>query len=473
MGESSIIEKLPQIIKDGKKEAKEILERPFKETAVEKEEIIPKSSIELSTYKNKCINQFYQGDNLIVIEKLLKKGYKGKIDLIYIDPPFLTKANYKGKIVVKNGEGEETIEHFAYKDIWEDGLASYLEMIYIRLCLMRELLSEKGTIYVHLDYRTVHYVKVLMDEIFHEENFINEVIWAYKSGGVSKRYYSRKHDTILVYSKTRDYIFNSQLEKSYNRGLKPYRFKGVEEFEDQLGWYTLVNLKDVWQIDMIGRTSKERVGYDTQKPEKLLERIILTSSNEDSIVADFFAGSGTTGIVAEKFNRKWIMSDKGALSLITVNKRLTENNSKPYYLYKIDDKFKGESKLLIKSMEISKDKRGKEELHIELDKYCLHIDKIDIKDKYKEKIKGILLKDSTALIDFIGIDINYDGKVPLITYQYYRKDDNLTINSRINIKDDRLRDTKRIFIKCIDVFGFQCSAVYEINNERVVICQEN
>ena len=171
-------------------------------------------------------------------------------------------------------------------------------MMSIRLYLMKELLSSKGTLYVHLDYRIVHYVKILMDYIFGEENFINEIIWSYKSGGVTNKYYSRKHDTILMYSKTEDYIFNPQKEKSYNRGFKPYRFKGVKEYEDKIGWYTLVNLKDVWNINIVGRSSGERVGYGTQKPEELLERIISTSSNKDSIVADFFAGSGTTGVVA-------------------------------------------------------------------------------------------------------------------------------------------------------------------------------
>src|SRR5699024_5476052 len=107
--------------------------------------------------------------------------------------------------------------------------------------------------------------------------------------------------------------FNPQLEKSYNRDFKPYRFKGVKEYEDKIGWYTLVNSKDVWHINMVGRTSKERVNYASQKPEKLLEKIILTSSDENSIVADFFAGSGTTGIVANKLNRRWIMADKGEL----------------------------------------------------------------------------------------------------------------------------------------------------------------
>ena len=106
-----------------------------------------------------------------------------------------------------------------------------------------------------------------------EKNFVNEIIWTYKSGGSSKKHFARKHDTILVYSKTDKYYLSLPKEKSYNRGLKPYRFKGVEEFQDETGWYTMVNMKDVWNIDMVGRTSAERTGYATQKPEALLSSL--------------------------------------------------------------------------------------------------------------------------------------------------------------------------------------------------------
>lgn len=473
MADLSIIEKLPQIIKNGTEEARNILDRPLENLITEKEIIITNSNYREIVYKDKWINQLYRGDNLIVIEKLLKEGYKGKIDLIYIDPPFLTKTNYMGRITVKNGEEKEIIEHFAYRDTWEDGLITYLQTLYTRLYLMRELLSDKGSIYVHLDYRTIHYVKILMDQIFGGENFLNEIIWAYKSGGVSKRYYSRKHDNILVYSKGEDYIFNVQKEKSYNRGFKPYRFKEVEEFEDELGWYTLVNLRDVWHIDMVGRTSKERVGYDTQKPEELLQRIIYSSSNEGSIVVDFFAGSGTTGIVAEKLNRKWIMVDKGALSLNTINKRLIESKSSPYNIFKTKNVFNEPGKLFIKNLAIIENEEGVEELNIELDRYIIDIDEIDVKDKYKDKLKEILLKESLALIDFIGIDINYDGRIPVISWQDYRTNDKLIIDSNIKIMDKNLKDSRKIYIKCIDIFGFEYSTVYEINSERMVICQES
>ena len=167
------------------------------------------------------------------------------------------------------------------------------------------------------------------------------------------------------------------------------------------------------------------------------------------------------------------MSDKGAFSLTTINKRLIENKSSPYYIYKTNKFFTGESKLFIKNVKIIKDKEGKKELYIELDEYQLDIDRINIKDKYKDKVKKILSNDSLSLIDFIGIDMDYDGKTPIISWQYYRMNDKLNIDAKIKIRDKELEGSKKIFIRCIDVFGFQCSNILEINDERVVICQES
>lgn len=264
----------------------------------------------------------------------------GGVDLIYIDPPFDSKADYRTKIELPDGKVEQkptVIEQFAYKDTWKNGTVSYLEMMVSRLILMRELLSETGSIYVHIDWHVGHYLKVIMDEIFGKENFVNEIIWSYKSGGTSDNYFSRKHDIILFYKKSKNYIFNPLKEKSYNRGLKPYRFNNVKEYEDEIGWYTWVNMKDVWSVDMVGRTSAERVNYATQKPEGLLERLIKASSNENSIVADFFCGSGTTGAVAEKLGRKWIMTDLGKPATMITRKRLIDHESKPFLYQSIGD----------------------------------------------------------------------------------------------------------------------------------------
>lgn len=244
---------------------------------------------------------------------------KGKIQLIYLDPPFFSHANYFDSDNKKNA---------AYTDKWGNNIEHYLIMLEQRLTLIRELLNDEGSIFVHLDGHAVHYVKVLMDKIFGADNFINEIIWQYKSGGASKRHFGRKHDNILFYAKTKSYYFKQQKEKSYNRGLKPYSFKGVKEYKDEIGWYTLVNMKDVWQIDMVGRTSKERNGYATQKPELLMQRIVSACSRENDICADFFCGSGSFVAVCEKLKRKWIATDIGEIAIEKLKSRIEEIGGK-------------------------------------------------------------------------------------------------------------------------------------------------
>lgn len=275
-------------------------------------------------------NKLIWGDNKYVLSSL-KSGplrdeieANGGIKLIYIDPPFDVGADFSTTIQIGETNFEKAptvLEEIAFRDTWGQGQDSFLAMIYERLFLMKDLLAENGSIYVHCDWRLSGHLRIVLDEIFGNDNFVNEIIWAYKSGGSTDVRFGRKHDSILFYSKSKNYIFNSSKEKSYNRGLKPYRFKGVEEFQDEIGWYTLVNTRDVWNIDMVGRTSSERLNYPTQKPESLLDRIINASSNPGDIVADFFAGSGTTASVAEKLNRKWITSDIGRFSVNIARKR--------------------------------------------------------------------------------------------------------------------------------------------------------
>ena len=260
-------------------------------------------------------NKLYKGDNLAVLLSMIKKGEK--LSLIYIDPPFFTKSD---KDAVLDIDGEKKKSH-AYKDSWQD-MRDYLEILSLRLMLMKDVLEDDGLIFVHVDWHAVHHIRLIMDEIFGPERFVNEIIWQYKSGGSTKTRFARKHDNILLYSKTGKYKFNPQKEKSYNRGLKPYRFKGVEEFQDEVGWYTVVNMKDVWNLDMVGRTSSERTGYATQKPEKLMERIILSGSNEGDKVGDFFCGSGSFGVTAAKLGREFVMCDLGDLAIDITKERL-------------------------------------------------------------------------------------------------------------------------------------------------------
>ena len=258
------------------------------------------------------------GDNKLVMSSLLKK-FAGKINLIYIDPPFFTGADF----TVKTKIGDETvekepsiIEDKAYRDTWAGGMASYLKYMYERLVLMKELLAENGSIYVHLDWHVAHYVKVMMDEIFGYENFRNEIVWHYFMGGKSPNMFGRKHDIILFYTKSDKWTFHQlkykrRLDYIPSLAAKSSSGKEIEDTtgKDEIGWYSIVSMDDVWDLSGVFNMSNEYLAFETQKPEALLKRIILASSNKGDIVADFFCGSGTTGAVAEKLGRRWIMVD--------------------------------------------------------------------------------------------------------------------------------------------------------------------
>ncbi len=332
------------------------------------------------------------GDNKLVMSSLLKQGWAGKINLIYIDPPFFTGADF----TVRTKIGDETIkkepsiiEERAYKDTWSGGIASYLQYMYERLVLMRELLAENGSIYVHLDWHVGHYVKVMMDEIFGYENFRNEIVWRRQIPRGMKayaKYLPYSADYILLYTKSQEAIWNQPLkinkltlkeaEKKYMKDEKGF-FRtsdpGTYSFESLLKLYEEgrlyapyggeiiidkknriikaskgnlavkyyrkmengyvieeIPIDNIWDdIPGMGIVSSEWIGFDTQKPEALLKRIILASSNSGDIVADFFCGSGTTLAVAEKLGRRWIGCDLSKFAIQVTRKRLLDiHNSK-------------------------------------------------------------------------------------------------------------------------------------------------
>ncbi len=284
-------------------------------------------------------NKIFWGDNKQVLAHLLK-DYRGKVDLIYIDPPFDSKADYVKKIKIKGqdvlGVEQSVLEEMQYTDIWEKD--EYLQFMYERLIILRELLSDIGSIYLHCDWHKNSHIRLIMDEVFGDDNFQNEIAWGYRTGGSSKGKWSQKHDTILYYSKTDKPTFNLQKEKAYTKsksrkaGIVDYGGGMAEFFEDENGVYNWVNSRDVWDISYINSQSEERLDYPTQKPEELLEKIIKASSNEGSLVLDCFMGSGTTCAVAEKLNRRWIGCDinKGAVITATqrINKIMKERKSK-------------------------------------------------------------------------------------------------------------------------------------------------
>ncbi len=279
-------------------------------------------------------NLLIWGDNKLVMSSLLKQGWAGKINLIYIDPPFFTGADFTVRTKVGDEQIEKEpsiIEERAYKDTWSGGIASYLKYMYERLVLMRELLAENGSIYVHLDWHVGHYVKVMMDEIFGYENFVNEVIWCYRGGGVPQKGFANKHDVLLLYSKSDSFIFNPQFIPYSEASQKLVTSRGGVSIDDRpRDLERGAHMPDWWQdINSLQTWSPERIGFDTQKPEALLKRIILASSNEGDIIADFFCGSGTTLAVAEKLGRRWIGCDLSKFAIQVTRKRLLDiHNSK-------------------------------------------------------------------------------------------------------------------------------------------------
>ncbi|MBP8277043.1 MAG: hypothetical protein KAX55_09150 [Propionivibrio sp.] len=292
-------------------------------------------------------NRLVYGDNLLAMAALLAgdeasglPSLRGKIDLIYIDPPFDSKADYRTKITLPGVELEQkptVIEQFAYSDTWSDGTASYLEMITPRLILMRELLADTGSIYVHLDWHVGHYVKIVMDEVFGKNALRNEIVYCYSGGGIPDREMPRKHDLIYWYSKTDDWTFNTQYrpysEGTIQRGRTAVKGENAKLREDGTpinDWWS-----DVKKIT--SPTDPEKLYYDTQKSEDLLSRIIRMASNEGDFVADFFGGSGTTAAVAEKLGRRWITSDLGKPACMIMRKRLIDQNAQPFLYQAIGD----------------------------------------------------------------------------------------------------------------------------------------
>lgn len=313
-------------------------------------------------------NKLIWGDNKLILSSLANGPMRKEIEaqgglkLIYIDPPFDVGADFSMELKIGDGKDEESftkkpsvIEEIAYRDTWGKGADSFIAMIYERLRLMHDLLAEDGSIYIHCDYRVSSYIRLVLDEVFGKDNFLNEIIWGYRIQGVGKKFYARKHDTIFYYSKTKDnYTFKATREKiKYD---KPFIDTKMDEalidnlnekdinilnqcikerkaLPDRLKeklfnqHYAEVYIRDVWDADdtkpMISGSS-EYLGYPTQKPIGLLRRIIETSTKEDDLIADFFCGSGTTLEVAERIGRKWIGSDLGKFSIHTARKRMID-----------------------------------------------------------------------------------------------------------------------------------------------------
>jgi adenine specific DNA methylase Mod len=322
-------------------------------------------------------NRLIWGDKKYVLPAL-RNDFAGKVDLVYIDPPFDTGADFSYTATIPDDpddDGGETaftkqpsvIEQKAYRDTWGRGLDSYLQWFSETVTILRDLLSDRGCIYVHLDYRLAHYAKVILDDVFGRENFLNNVVWSYQTRHSSDRFWNRKHDDLLLYKKADKWSFNWQDEdviqhlsentiKKYKysddkgryrlsgRFLKDSPIKGAKDVDPE--WekshpelvvrdYLRPGMppNDSFFIPIENQSSADRTGYPTQKPTALLKKLIKASSNEGDLVLDCFCGSGTTAAVAEQLGRRWIVGDLGRFAIHTTRKRLLAiPNIKPFII---------------------------------------------------------------------------------------------------------------------------------------------
>ena len=300
-------------------------------------------------------DRLIQGDNLLVMMSL-KQELAGRFRLIYLDPPFFTGAEWFASVHRHGSNATEVKRAAAFSDDWGGDLGAYLQWLYDRLFLCRELLAEDGVLYLHLDWQAAHYAKLLLDEIFGVARFQNEIIWCYREAINSKKRWNRKHDTILMYSKGAQFTFN------YDAVREPYAESNIRKYrhKDDKGVYRLMGRGivnsplrskrdlpphyeteypgltyrhylgegtlpvDYWKIDIENQASPRRTGYPTQKPEALLERILLASSNPNDLIGDFCCGSGTTLAVAQRLGRRWIGCDMGDAAIETTRNRLNK-----------------------------------------------------------------------------------------------------------------------------------------------------
>lgn len=454
-------------------------------------------------FSKQLINCLFQGDNKDIMNSLLPL-YSKKIKLIYIDPPFGTGGDFESKMFIGEKNAFEVSK--AYSDTWNGGIDAYIDFLYDRLIIMKELLAEDGSIYVHLDWHVSHYIKIIMDEIFGKENFKNEIIWAYPAASAkTRRFFIRSYDSILFYTKSNDYTFNDdpniymEFSDRVKFALKEddkgtYYHRGGSHNGKKLSQKVYISNmgifpRDVWtDLPYIRANTLEYQAFSTQKPERLLKRIILASSNKDDIVADFFCGTGTTLVVAEKLGRRWIGSDIGKPAINISRKRILDvwnsnnlmnwgkkyletphpfrvlrinnNNQQEINIDKrflIDDfQNKAKNNLFQKvkfDIVMTKDNNS---VFIELVSYSIP-DLNILNDKLKAKIETF-----SDWIDSWAIDFNRQNDYFYTTWISYRTPKNRKLNLTSSLHTYEKQGKYNIAVKVNDILGNETVQEYEI-----------
>ncbi|MFX0001096.1 MAG: site-specific DNA-methyltransferase [Candidatus Hodarchaeota archaeon] len=485
----------------GKKERNDIFSedyenKPFKDIDIY---CFPKQDLKL---KEDWENILIWGENKLVMNALLKQ-FENKISLIYIDPPFATGGDFNLKIQI--GEKGNFIDNIAYIDKWGEGLDSYLNFLYERLVLMKRLLNNRGSIYIHLDWHISHYIKLILDEIFGIDNFRNEIIWAYPAASVkTRRFFIRSYDTILFYTKSDNYVFNDdpniyqnfsdRVKNALKRDDKGiFYYRGGSHNGKKLSRKVYVKKegifpRDVWNdIPYIRANTLEYQGFSTQKPERLVKRVILSSTNENDIVADFFCGTGTTLAVAEKLGRYWIGCDSNKHAIHMTRKRILNighsndminwnknynKSPKPFKIQSLDKRDQADLVLNTflkreivnnEDMNIKESPEFKTKIHQNGNRVIIELIgyKIPFINKISEKVIENI-KSFSDWIDYWAIDFNSKNKIFNNMWFSYRtpKFRNLSIKSDVHNYDKP--GNYKVLVKIIDIFGIETIVSYEI-----------
>lgn len=398
-------------------------------------------------------NIYCFGDNLLFLQDWSRTNAVPKIDLIYIDPPYMTELAYNSTIAIGSPENQTTILRSAFHDRWIQGLSSYLDMLYPRLAAMRDALSEEGSIFVHVDWHAGHYVRVLMDEIFGMENFINDIAWCFGGGGNSRRHFHRKHDSILWYARSPQYIFNPQFRPytpgTVERGLtsvKGDRYRLHQEGALMQDWWTDIN-------KILSPTAYENLKYPTQKPKELLQRLVAAATRPGSLVADFFSGSGTMAEVCNQTGRSWILCDNSPLALQTTMYRLIRSGSDPFRIMApCGPENTATGELILKTPQLSSIDDKHRLLDIGIHFYRnVHMDETPAR------------KDFSDYIEFWELDLDYRdtfNSCCQVIREKHRYRGPLALDLLVRIETGRSR---RVAIKVWDVWANQTTAIVEID----------
>lgn len=397
-------------------------------------------------------NRILWGDNLPAMQYLLDVGFGNRFDLIYIDPPYLSNQNYPSRVEIGEKFSTQTVSRQVFRDAGHQQLEEFLADLFPRLQIMKTLLNDNGSLFVHLDWHASHYVKILLDEVFSPDRLVNEIVWCYGGGSGTKRHFHRKHDIILWYAKGSQYIFNPQYRPyssgTLQRGLT--RVKG-DRYQLHAGgalmqdWWTDIN-------KILSPTARENLKFPTQKPMALLHRIIAAASNPGSLVGDFYAGSGTVARVCEDMSRDWIVCDNSQVAVQTALRRLIREKSRSFSLESdmLPDDLN--DRLLLHSPVINELNKGEYLLHIGIDDYHIRCSMLSEGNKPLPFVTSI---------DFWEVDLDYDGQLFHSDLQMLRNgqryDGSLPLH--ITVRLEKSSNSRVIAVRVHDILGETSLAV--------------